>query len=67
MIEHWYEYLPAAWHTPARWYVLASVLLLMAIAFVAGYLWGRNRKRQGRTGDERAGGLGLGKIERLKK
>ena len=45
MIEHWYEYLPAAWFTPeGRWYVLASVLLLMAIAFVAGYLLGRKKK-----------------------
>lgn len=45
MIEHWYEYLPAAWFTPeARWYVLISVLLLMAIAFVAGYLLGRKKE-----------------------
>ena len=45
MIEHWYEYLPAAWFTSeGRWYVTISVLLLMAIAFVAGYLWGRNKK-----------------------
>ena len=45
MIEHWYEYLPAAWYTPeGRWYVLVSVLLLMAIAFVAGYLLGRKKK-----------------------
>ena len=44
MIEHWYEYLPAAWFTPeGRWYVLISVLLLMAIAFMAGYLLGRKK------------------------
>ena len=44
MIEHWYEYLPAAWFTPeGPWYVLVSVLLLMAIAFVAGYLLGRKK------------------------
>ena len=45
MIEHWFEYLPAAWFTPeGRWYVTISVVLLMTIAFVAGYLWGRNKK-----------------------
>ena len=46
MIEHWYEYLPAAWFTPeGRWHVTISVVLLMTIAFVAGYLWGRNKRR----------------------
>ena len=41
MIEHWYEYLPAAWLTPeARWYVLFSVLLLIAIAFGLGCMFG---------------------------
>lgn len=45
MTEYCYEYLPAAWFTPeGRWYVLASVLLLMAIAFVAGYLLGRKKR-----------------------
>ena len=44
MIEHWYEYLPAAWFTPeGRWYVIVSILLLMTIAFVAGYVVGRKR------------------------
>ena len=33
MIEHWYDYLPAAWFIPeGRWYVLLSVLLLMVIS-----------------------------------
>lgn len=45
MITHWYEYLPAAWFTPeGRWYVLISVLLLMLLAFVAGYVVGRRKK-----------------------
>ena len=39
MIEHWYEYLPAAWFTPeGRWYVILSIALLMAVSFAAGYL-----------------------------
>ena len=43
MLTHWYEYLPAAWFTPeGRWYVTISVLLLMLIAFVAGYFVGKN-------------------------
>ena len=25
MIEHWYDYLPAAWYTEGRWYVLISL------------------------------------------
>lgn len=46
MIEHWYEYLPAAWFIPeGKWYVLLSVLLLMAFAFVIGYFVGKRRKR----------------------
>ena len=49
MIEHCYEYLPAAWFTPeGRWYVLVSVMLLMAIAFVAGYCW-EERKDNSRS------------------
>ena len=45
MITHWYEYLPAAWFTPeGRWYVTISVLLLMFIAFVAGYFVGRRKR-----------------------
>ena len=42
MIEHWYEYLPAAWFTPeGRWYVAISVLLLMGIAFAIGFMVGK--------------------------
>ncbi len=44
MIEHWYEYLPAAWFTPeGRWYVIFSVLILMAFAFFVGYLAGKRK------------------------
>ena len=47
MLTHWYEYLPAAWFTPeGRWYVTISVLLLMLIAFVAGYFVGRRIERK---------------------
>ena len=43
MIEHWYEYLPAAWFTPeGRWYVILSLLLILAVVFYWGYLVGRN-------------------------
>ena len=42
MIEHWYDYLPAAWFTPeGRWYVIFSIVLLVTIAFGLGYFLGR--------------------------
>ncbi len=42
MIEHWYEYLPAAWFTAeGRWAVLLTVVLLMGAAFAVGYWLGR--------------------------
>ena len=45
MIEHWYEYLPAAWFTPeGRWYVTISFLLILAVVFYSGYLVGRKVK-----------------------
>lgn len=45
MIEHWYDYLPAAWLTPeGRWYVILSLLLLMAVSFAAGVIVGRRKK-----------------------
>jgi hypothetical protein len=44
MIEHWYDYLPAAWYTEGRWYVLLTVLLLMALSFAAGW-WLRGRRK----------------------
>ena len=28
MIEHWYEYLPAAWYTEGRWYMSSLALSL---------------------------------------
>lgn len=37
MIEHWYEWLPAAWVTAeGRWAVFFSLLLLMGAAFAVG-------------------------------
>ncbi len=45
MIEHWYEILPAAWFTPEGGvWVALSLLILIALAFCAGYLWGRNKQ-----------------------
>ena len=47
MIEHWYEYLPAAWFTPeGRWYVIISVLILMAIAFALGFVVGKKTRNK---------------------
>lgn len=46
MIEHWWESLPAAWFIPEiRWYVIISVLILMSISFVAGFLIGKKTKK----------------------
>ena len=45
MIEHWFEYLPAAWWvTPGRWYVLVTLLIIIALAFAAGYFVGKRSK-----------------------
>ena len=39
MIEHWYEYLPAAWFTPGgKIYLPISLLIVFAIGFAVGYL-----------------------------
>ena len=47
MIEHWYEYLPAAWFTPeGRWYVTISLLLIVAISFGIGYWVGRKYNKE---------------------
>ena len=40
MIEHWYEYLPAAWFTPeGRWYVAMGVSLVFFIGFAMGFIF----------------------------
>ena len=45
MIEHWYEYLPAAWFTPeGLWYVILGLILIVTIAFYCGYWVGRKVK-----------------------
>lgn len=45
MIEHWYEYLPAAWFTPeGRWYVFISLLIIFSVGYVIGFLMGRKVK-----------------------
>ncbi len=39
MIEHWYEYLPAAWFIPeGRWYVALSVFLIFLPGFFQGFM-----------------------------
>lgn len=44
MVEHWYEYLPAAWFVPdARVPLIVSVTIILAIGFVIGYLMGRRK------------------------
>ena len=46
MIEHWYEYLPAAWAMPhGRWYVIISIVLLVTLAYWLGYVMGRRNKQ----------------------
>ena len=45
MIEHWYEYLPAAWYIPkGRWIVFFSIVLLMSLSFLAGFLLGCRKR-----------------------
>ena len=45
MIEHWYEYLPAAWFIPqARIPLIVSVTIILAIGFILGYLYGRRKR-----------------------
>ncbi len=37
MIEHWYEYLPAAWFTPqGKWIISLSILVVFLIGFAVG-------------------------------
>ena len=39
MIEHWYEYLPAAWFIPeGRWYVALSVFLIFLLGFLLSFM-----------------------------
>ena len=40
MIEHWYQYLPAAWFTPeGRWIVALSVFLVFLLGFILGFFF----------------------------
>ena len=44
MIETFTDNLPAAWFTPdGKWYVALSLLILMAVSFVIGYIIGKKR------------------------
>lgn len=46
MIEHWYEYLPAAWFThEGKVWVTISIVLVVGVSFFIGYLVGRNKER----------------------
>ena len=47
MIEHWYDYFPAAWLTPGGFWFLIILALLLPVAFVAGYMFCRYRSRGG--------------------
>ena len=45
MVEHWYEYLPAAWFIPeGRLYVSISLLIIIVVSFLIGYLVGRRKR-----------------------
>ena len=46
MIEHWYDYLPAAWYTEGHWYVLISVILIFLLVIVANCVITRNTNLQ---------------------
>ena len=49
MIEHWYQYLPAAWFTPeGKWILLLSTLLIFLIGFLFGYCFcaAKNKKNR---------------------
>ena len=38
MVEHWYDFLPAAWFIPeGRWIVILSLLLIFILGFAAGF------------------------------
>ena len=38
MIEHWYDFLPAAWFIPeGRWIVILSLVLIFILGFAAGF------------------------------
>ena len=45
MVEHWYDFLPAAWFTPEGGVIVTiSYLLVLAIGIGIGYLiWGRRK------------------------
>lgn len=46
MIEHWYEYLPAAWFIPeARIPLIVSVVLILLIGFAVGFWVGRRSRK----------------------
>ena len=45
MIEHFYEYLPAAWFTPEGcFWATLSILFLMGVSFALGFLMGKRIK-----------------------
>ena len=40
MIEHWYDYLPAAWFTPqGKWIMLLCVILIFIFGFICGFIF----------------------------
>jgi len=46
MIEHWYDYLPAAWFTPGgRWFLVCYSIALIALGIAFGVWIGGRKKR----------------------
>ena len=44
MIEHWYEYLPAAWFIPeARLPLILSVSIIFTLGFLVGYAFAKRK------------------------
>lgn len=40
MVEHWYDYLPAAWFTPGgKWFIILSILLIFLLGFMVGLIF----------------------------
>lgn len=40
MVEHWYDFLPAAWFIlEGRWIVILIILIIFTIGFLVGFLF----------------------------
>ena len=46
MIEHWYDYFPAAWMTPGgRWFLVLYSIVLLALGIAIGVSLKRKNKQ----------------------